>query len=66
MAKRLYFQYGQIHSVFPLIIVEPKKIVIPKEKVMLCLFSFGTTIFLGATNKKRNTVHSTHVVFDSI
>ena len=26
----------------------PQKCVIPKEKVMLCLFSFGITIFWGA------------------
>ena len=40
-------------------------IVIPKEKVMLCLFSFGITKFLVATINRGNTViEDRHISFN--
>ena len=39
--------WSNLNTVSPLIISAPPKCVIPKEKAMLCLFSFGITIFLG-------------------
>ena len=45
-----------LHTVLPLLISATQKCVIPKEKVMLCLFFFGITNFWGAGIDKGNTV----------
>ena len=53
--KKLIF----LATVPPLIISAPQKCVIPKEKAILCLFSFGITHFWGADIIRGDTVFET-------
>ena len=51
-----FTKFNFLNTVSPLIMFAPQKCVIPKEKVMLCLFSFGITHFRGADIIRGDTV----------